>query len=138
MKFICIAALSLAVLAPTARYNIIPHAQAENSSSKATEARPRVYNQAEINAMTAGAFHPLHPAELIKCESQNTNMARMDSDGLMSYGYSNGTSTWSELSLRAGVSSTPMDALSAIRVADYLISVGQLHRWTCAYLTGLF
>ena len=61
MKNICIAALSLAVLAATARYNIIPHAQAENSSSKATEARPRFYSQAEINAMTAGALHLKYP-----------------------------------------------------------------------------
>jgi hypothetical protein len=25
---------------------------------------------------------------------------------------------------------------AAIRVADYMISNGQLHRWTCAYITG--
>jgi hypothetical protein len=73
-------------LTPTARYSVIPHAQIENHASEATEARQWVYSQAEINAMTAGAFHPFILRTLIKYESQNTNVARMDSNHLMSFG----------------------------------------------------
>ena len=101
---------------------------------------PRVYTQAEIDQMTAGTFHPYILRTLIKCESQNTNLARLDSNGLMSYGILqfNGTSTWDTFAARVKLSSSsPMIPASAIKVADYMISIGQLHRWTCAYITGL-
>lgn len=90
--------------------------------------------------MTAGTFHPYILRTLIKCESQNTNLARLDSNGLMSYGILqfNGTSTWDTFAARVKLSSSsPMIPASAIKVADYMISIGQLHRWTCAYITGL-
>jgi hypothetical protein len=57
----------------------------------------------------------------------------------------NGTATWNTFAPLAGViSSTPMNPTSAIKVADYMLSVGQLHRWTltlpseCVSLTGRF
>ena len=90
--------------------------------------------------MTAGTVHPYILRTLIKCESQNTNVARIDSNGLMSYGILqfNGTSTWDTFAARVKLSSdTPMNPVSAIKVADYMISIGQLHRWSCAFLTGL-
>ena len=51
----------------------------------------------------------------------------------------NGTQTWAQFASLAGVSSSssPMNPSAAIKVADYMISIGQLHRWTCAYITGL-
>jgi hypothetical protein len=89
--------------------------------------------------MTAGAQNPAILRKLIKCESQNTNIARMDSNHLMSFGLLqfNGTATWSTFAPLAGVSSTPLIPQAAIKVADWMISHGQLHRWTCAYITGL-
>ena len=30
-----------------------------------------------------------------------------------------------------------LNPIDAIKVADYMISIGQLKRWTCAKLTGL-
>jgi hypothetical protein len=55
----------------------------------------------------------------------------------------NGTATWNTFAPLAGViSSTPMNPTSAIKVADYMLSVGQLHRWTltlpseCVLLNG--
>ena len=89
--------------------------------------------------MTANTVHPYILRTLIKCESQNTNVARLDSNGLMSYGILqfNGTSTWNDFSTLANVSSSPMNPVAAIAVADYMISIGQLHRWSCAKLTGL-
>jgi hypothetical protein len=77
--------------------------------------------------------------KLIQCESQGKNIARMDSNGLISYGILqfNGSATWASFAPRAGVSSGPMDPASAIRVADFMIDHGQLHRWTCASILHL-
>ena len=91
--------------------------------------------------MTDGTIHPYILRTLIKCESQNTNVARIDSNGLMSFGLLqfNGTATWDTFAPLAGVSksATPMSPIDAIKVADYMISIGELHRWTCAYITRL-
>jgi hypothetical protein len=101
---------------------------------------PRVYSQVEIDQMTANTAHPEILQKLIKCESQNTNLARMDSNHLMSYGILqfNGTSTWDTF---AGIvkpsSDTPMNPVSAIEVADWMISNGYLGRWTCAHILHL-
>jgi hypothetical protein len=64
----------------------------------------------------------------------------MDSNNLMSYGILqfNGTATWDAFAPLAGISSTPMNPPAAIVVADWMISNGQLHRWTCAKLQNLF
>lgn len=100
---------------------------------------PTHYTQAQIDEMTQNTFHPYILRTLIKCESQNTNVARLDSNGLMSYGLLqfNGTATWSEYSPLANVTGSPMNPAAAIKVADYMISIGELHRWSCAYITGL-
>jgi hypothetical protein len=37
----------------------------------------------------------------------------------------------------ANVSSTPMNRRAAIEVTDWMVTHGQLPRWTCAYITGL-
>lgn len=97
------------------------------------------YTQAQIDQMTQGAFHPYILRTLIRCESQNTNISRLDSNGKMSYGILqfNGTATWNTFAPLAGVSSSPMNPVAAIKVADYMISIGQLHRWSCAKITGL-
>ena len=120
-------------------HQVIPVASTPKSPATAsTEPPARVYTQAEIDEMTARTFHPYILRTLIKCESQNTNVARIDSNGVMSYGLLqfNGSSTWNQFARPAGVSSTPMNPTSAIQVADYMISIGQLHRWTCAYITS--
>ena len=89
--------------------------------------------------MTADADHPRILRTLIKCESENTDVARPDSNGLISYGILqfNGTSTWDQFSPLANVSGTPMNPYDAIKVADYMIDHGYLYKWTCAKLTGL-
>jgi len=86
--------------------------------------------------MTAGTQHPTILRKLIKCESQNTNIARLDSNGKIGFGLLqfNGTDTWSQFAPLAGVSGTPMNPIAAIKVADHMISIGQLHRWTCAHI----
>jgi hypothetical protein len=65
----------------------------------------------------------------------------MDSNGLVSFGVLqfNGTQTWAQFAPLAGVSasSSPMSPILAIKVADFMISNGQLKRWTCAFITGL-
>ena len=126
-------------LALPARYSVVAQVQPKNRATEAIAPRPRVYTQAEIDQMTQATTHPYILRTLIKCESQNTNIARLDSNGLMSYGLLqfNGTSTWAEYASLARIRSTPMNPQSAIEVADWMISHGELHRWSCAYITGL-
>jgi hypothetical protein len=97
------------------------------------------YSAAQIDQMLAGTQHPAILKTLMKCESQDTDVVRPDSNGLESYGLLqfNGTSTWNEFAPLAGVSSTPVNPTAAIKVADWMISHGYLARWTCAKLTGL-
>jgi hypothetical protein len=102
---------------------------------------PRHYTQPEIDFMLEGTKNSYDLKKLIQCESQNTNIARMDSNNVVSYGILqfNGTATWSTFAPLAGVSSrTPMNPQSAIMVADWMISHGELHRWTCAKIQNLF
>ena len=77
--------------------------------------------------------------KLIQCESQGVNIARPDSNGLLSYGLLqfNGTSTWSDFTAKSGLSGSPMMPDDAIRLADWAISHGYLHRWTCARILHL-
>jgi hypothetical protein len=97
------------------------------------------YSQQKIDGMLAGTTHPTILRKLIKCESQNVNIARMDSNNLMSFGLLqfNGTATWQQFSPLANVTGSLMMPDRAIAVADWMISHGQLHRWACAYITGL-
>ena len=113
---------------------------APNPATGTTEPQPRVYSQAEIDEMTANTVHPSILRQLIKCESQNQNVARMDSNHQISFGILqfNGTSTWADFAPRAGViHSTPMNPMSAIKVADWMVSNGFLGRWTCARILNL-
>jgi hypothetical protein len=141
LKTLCIAALIFSLfLVPVARYNVIPHVLAENPATVTTASTPRVYSQAEIDEMTARTVNPYILRKLIKCESENTNIARMDSNHQISFGILqfNGTSTWADFAPRAGViHSTPMNPMSAIKVADWMISNGFLGRWTCARIQNL-
>ena len=98
----------------------------------------RVYTQAEIDEMTQNTFHPYILRTLIRCESQNTDVARIDSNGKMSYGLLQfQKTTWDDFSALSGIKGSPMDATTAIAMADWAISNNFLHRWTCAYITGL-
>jgi hypothetical protein len=100
---------------------------------------PERYSPVEIDQMLAGTENPGILRQLIQCESQNTNIARIDSNGLMSYGILqfNGTATWSTFAPLAGVSSSAMNPIAAIRVADWMVSHGFLSRWSCARILHL-
>lgn len=76
---------------------------------------------------------------LIQCESQGVNIARPDSNGLLSYGILqfNGTSTWSDFSAKSGIMGSPMYPADAIRMADWAIDHGFLARWSCAKILHL-
>lgn len=77
--------------------------------------------------------------KLIQCESQGVNIARPDSNGLISWGILqfNGTSTWAEMERRFNFYGSPLMPSDAIRLADLMISGGFLGRWTCARILGL-
>jgi hypothetical protein len=77
--------------------------------------------------------------KLIQCESSGVNIARPDSNGLMSWGILqfNGTSTWAEAERQFGFYGYPMNPPDAIRMADLMISAGELGRWTCARILKL-
>ena len=99
----------------------------------------QVYTQAQIDELTENTENPIILRKLIGCESQNTNVARMDSNHQMSYGILqfNGKATWNEYAPLAGITGSPMNPAEAIKVADYMISNGELHRWTCAHILKL-
>ena len=87
-------------------------------------------------------FEVVHLKEidkLIQCESQGKNIARPDSNGVLSYGILqfNGTSTWGDFEAKSGILGSPMSPPYAIAMADWAISHGYLSRWTCARITGL-
>jgi hypothetical protein len=128
---------SVTPLISTAKAAVIaPHGPEIDITATTT---PKPYTQAQIDQFIAGSPYKDILRKLIKCESQNTNIARMDSNNLMSYGILqfNGTSTWAEFAPLAGVSSSPMNPSDAIKVADFMISRGFLGRWTCAHLLHL-
>lgn len=77
--------------------------------------------------------------KIIQCESQGVNIARPDSNGLLSYGILqfNGTSTWDDFSAKSDIRGSPMVPADAIRLADWAISHGYGYRWTCWHITGL-
>ena len=98
-----------------------------------------VYTPAEIDELLQNTANPVILKKLISCESQDTNIARMDSNHQMSYGLLqfNGTATWQEFSALANVSGSPMIPDDAVKVADWMISNGSLGRWTCAHILKL-
>jgi hypothetical protein len=77
--------------------------------------------------------------QLIQCESQGVNVARPDSNGLISWGIGqfNGTSTWADFSNASGILGNPLVPDDAIRMMDWAISHGYLYRWTCAKILRL-
>lgn len=77
--------------------------------------------------------------KLIQCESGGINIARPDSNGLISWGILqfNGTSTWNEMERRFNFYGSPLIPSDAIRMADLMISAGLLNRWTCARILNL-
>ena len=77
--------------------------------------------------------------KLIQCESQGVNVARLDSNHVISWGLLqfNGTSTWDEAEAKFGFYGSPLIPSDAIHMADLMISGGELGRWTCAHLLQL-
>lgn len=97
------------------------------------------YSATQIEDLLAPAVNKGILRNLIKCESQNTNIARMDSNGKMSSGVLQfQQSTWDGFvgHVKPTVSS-PMNPASAIAVADWMISNGFLGRWTCSRILGM-
>lgn len=75
---------------------------------------------------------------LIKCESQGVNVARIDSNGKMSYGILQyQMATWKEWERLSGIQGSPMDEATAIRMAEWAIPHGYISRWTCAKILHL-
>jgi hypothetical protein len=121
--------------------NSTPHAivYPAIASKQALEA-PITYSQAQIDSWLSKTANSGFLRKIILCESENQNVARMDSNNVMSYGLLQfiGTATWNEFAPKAGIfNSSPMNPEDAIKVADWMISHGYISRWTCARLTGL-
>ena len=118
------------------------HAQlAQVPASLSLDTNGEHFSQFEIDQML-GTYANDNFAVLrsiIKCESNNTNIARMDSNHLMSYGILqfNGTATWNTFAPLAGVTSSAMNPIAAVKVADWMINHGQIGRWTCAHILKL-
>jgi hypothetical protein len=96
------------------------------------------FSQSEIDAFLSGSTNYTILQKLIQCESQNTNREEIDSNGKMSRGILQfQDSTWATFAALANVSSSPMNPVSAIKVADFMIDRGELHRWSCARILKL-
>ena len=94
-----------------------------------------VYTPAEIDELLQNTANPVILKKLISCESQDTNIARMDSNHLMSYGVLQfQASTWADFQSQSHIQGSPMNVSSAIEMADWAISNGYLGRWTCAHI----
>lgn len=92
----------------------------------------------ELDDLVNQSEYPAIFTKLIGCESQWQNIARMDSNHQFSYGilqFQKGT--WEQFAPLAHVSSTPMNPQGALEVASYMISHGELDRWSCAKITNL-
>jgi len=97
-----------------------------------------VYTPAEIDELLQNTANPVILKKLISCESQDTNIARMDSNHLMSYGVLQfQASTWADFQSQSHIQGSPMNVSSAIEMADWAISNGYLGRWTCAHILKL-
>jgi hypothetical protein len=146
-KLLCFSALLIylvfpPILARPAVYSVIaasPSHEGVAGQISPGNGAPVHYSQVEINQMLARTVNTYDLRKLIQCESQNTNIARMDSNGKISFGLLqfNGTDTWSQFAPLAGVSGTAMNPTAAIQVADWMISHGFLDRWTCARIQKL-
>jgi hypothetical protein len=130
VKRICLFIALLAILISQPSESLIHPANASNSVLSgrgwAYNVPFRVQNTATI-------------AKLIQCESQGVNIARPDSNGLISWGVLqfNGTSTWADMEQRFSFTGSPMIPADAIRMADMMIAAGFLGRWTCARILHL-
>jgi hypothetical protein len=87
-------------------------------------------------------FHVKNAAaiqKLISCESQGVNIIKPDSDGIVSAGilqfHQDGT--WQDMERLSGFTGSSIFPSDAILMADWMISHGLGHRWTCWHLTGL-
>lgn len=148
---LAIAAALLALFARAAVYEVVPAVKpgsssyAQNRAGMAYTAPNRYplnyqFSQAEINNLLVGTENTATLRVLIWCESRNQNIAHLDSNHLMSYGILqfNGRATWDYFaSLVFANTSTPMNPVKAIAVADWMISHGELHRWSCAKISDL-
>ena len=136
--FLCL--LALLALIPSKTIAVRPPAISPMASQLKTlpQTYPAGYHftKTQINALLAGTKNTDILRQLIQCESQDVNIARPDSNGLISYGLLqfNGTATWAQFSRLANVTGSPMMPDRAIEVADWMISHGELGRWTCAHI----
>jgi len=137
-KLCILFSLLLALLIPKT-YAISPTAHiALKAPRRANSAKIEAYSEEYLKGLVAKSQYPQILDKIIPCESQWTNIARIDSNGKMSYGILQfQQTTWDFFAPLAGISSTPMNPTSAIEVATYMISHNQLHRWTCAKIEHL-
>lgn len=137
MKSKCLLfALISAVLFSTAHYSIQPLKTPQtviSGQSWAYTVPFPVHNTSDIE-------------KLIQCESQGVNIARPDSDGILSVGIlqfhlgpddSMQSSTWQAFSKASGIAGSPLIPADAIRMADWAIDHGLLDHWSCARIVGL-
>jgi SLT domain-containing protein len=137
-NLICLALFSCLLFPKVYAISPEPPKTAIASPSAISASQWHVYTQAGIDELTANTANPTILRELIKCESQNTNVARMDSNHKMSFGVLQfQASTWADFQSLSHIQGSPMNVSSAIEMADWAISNGYLGRWTCAHILHL-
>lgn len=115
----------------------IPHYRASGSMENLVLV-DEAWTKPEIENLVKRSKHPEVLGMLIGCESQWTNIQRLDSNGLYSYGVLQiQSSTWALWSQKSGIAGSPMNPADAMLMADWALQNGNLGAWTCSRLTGL-
>lgn len=72
-------------------------------------------------------------AHLIPCESQGVSVKHLDSNDRYSYGVLQiQSSTWAQFDASSGITGSPMDAVTALRMGLWAVENGYLSKWSCA------
>src|SRR5712691_8100525 len=95
-------------------------------------------NPVKFLRIPEGVAHVRIIEKLIGCESQGVNISRPDSDGIFSDGILqfHRDGTWEDMVQRGGPPGSPIIPDQALRMADWMIAHGFLHRWSCARILG--
>lgn len=117
----------------------IPQHKIEISNSNGSEiVVDRYWDKNKIEFLINNSKHPSIIRKLVVCESQFTNIKRIDSNNFYSYGILQyQKQTWDEWSKKSGIKGNPMNPDEAVIMADWALDNGLLSNWSCAKIMKL-
>lgn len=154
MKSICTAAaLFCLLLAPSARYSVIPQAAAETPAISDFSQITGILEQAQALFAEYGSRPPYTGPQFAKnkplsvaqaemvlpyilaCESGARNISEIDSNHKMSRGPAQfQDATWKERQEASGIPGAPTQAIPAVEMSLWSLENGYIAQWSCARL----